>query len=473
MLDLSHYTHEHGVELLTLLNSPQWREAINSGIVEEVKAERIEPGSTRNFIDTVVDQLVEFNEEKVKSLAEQGCRDRDRLFRELSTWPGDLEGKDPVISFLGLNVTSRCSSDFRCVYCNQPKVERSVDQRGWKKIIEEATPGGGEGPGPYIYITGGEPLILGEEIWGDDGLVRFATERGAGVNVNTNAMLLTPEVALRFIKAGLAKLHISLDTSDEGLQNRLCGGDCFQRILEGIYNVQLARDIVGVSYPVIHTNYVLTNDNLDAFPELVAFILEKHKQVADRDDPFNNDLFPHVIPVGGDDNTRLRPSEEGFRRFYDEIWPKACQIWRDYQEKLGVPEEKRAALFGPFSSPFLRVEHQGGLDAYVEASAEGRYGKLALSQHCYVAPTQAAFTPDGFQHRCGSHAVRRILPAGNIAKTGVFENVRAGIPGLDSLPREEHCYGCALATLYINQAVESKLKEKLEATLSGEEISCS
>jgi hypothetical protein len=37
--------------------------------------------------------------------------------------------------------------------------------------------------------------------------------------------------------------------------------------------------------------------------------------------------------------------------------------------------------------------------------------------------------------------------------------------GLDELPTEEQCYGCALATLYINQAVEAKLKEKAESLL--------
>lgn len=158
-----------------------------------------------------------------------------------------------------------------------------------------------------IPLKGGEPLILGEEIWGDDGIIKFASERGAAVNVNTNAIALTPEVALRLIKVGLTKLHISLDTSDRVLQNHL-RGEHFDQILEGIYNVQLARDIIGTSYPVIHTNCVLTNRNLDLFPELFAFILEKHKQTTDKNDPFYNDLFPHVIPVGGSDNDWLRLS---------------------------------------------------------------------------------------------------------------------------------------------------------------------
>jgi len=464
MIDLGHYAPSHRAELEKLLTSPGWQETLDSGLIEEVKAERIEPGQTRDFIGTVVDELLEANGKRVEELIAQGNEDQDQLICELGKWPDRLDGKNPKISFLGLNVTAKCNFNPRCVYCNQPQVESSVGLDGWKKIVEEVTTNN-EGIGPYIYITGGEPLLLKEEIWGDDNLVAFASRRGAGVNVNTNSLLLTPEVALRLIKVGLFKLHISLDTSDEAVQNYLLGGERMDRVLEGIYNVQLARDLVGVSYPEIHTNCVLTKKNLDLFPDLFRFILEKRKQTTDRKDPLHNDLFPHVIPVGGGSNDGLRPSVAEFRRFYDKIWPAVCDIWNRYQGEMGVPEDKRGVLFGYFSNPFLRVEHEGGLEAYLQTSAKGRYGSRALPRYCYVAPTQGSFTPDGYQFRCGSHAIRRILPIGKADEGGFFDNVRDGIAGLDDLPQEKHCYGCALATLYINQAVEKKLGEHLESLL--------
>jgi MoaA/NifB/PqqE/SkfB family radical SAM enzyme len=409
-------------------------------------------------------QLLAFNEGKARAAIAQGCEDRALLLRNLSQWPEALDGHDPVISFLGLNVTADCNYRPRCLYCNQPWIEPLVDGEGWKRIVEEVTTPAG-GPGPYVYITGGEPLLLGEGLWGDEGLVRCATERGAGVNVNTNGALLSPEVSLRLIKAGLGKLHISLDTADQEVQDDLRGGEGFAQVVEAIYNVQLARDLVGVSYPVIHTNCVLTRRNLELFPQLLALILEKHKQTGQREDPLFNDLFPHVIPVGGKSNDHLRPSDGEFKRFYEEVWPAACRLWDAYQDRVAVPGEKRRPLFGYFSNPFLRVEHRGGLEAYVRASAEGRYGRLALPRYCYVAPTQASFRPDGSQYRCGSHSIRGILPIGNVRERAVFASIRAGVEGLEQLPDEEQCYGCALATLYINQAVEAKLKEKVESLL--------
>jgi len=462
MLDLSCYTPAHQAELEALLNSPQWRRAIESGLVDEVRAERLRPGAMRSFIDTVVAQLLHHNGERAAGLAAEGA-DADRLFEELARWPRGLNGEDAALSFVGLNLTPACNLQ-TCIYCNQQPVRNPAPIALWRRIIEEVTADVRDGPGPYIYLTGGEPLILGEELWGEDGLIRFATERGAVVNVNTNAIDLTPEVALRCIKAGLARLHISLDAADPSLQNELCGSDCFDRILEGIYNVQLARELAGAANPIIHTNCVLTRRNLDAFPRLFSFILEKHKQTADPEDPFFNDLFPHVIPVGGDSNAQLRPTEADFRRFYNSIWPAVCETWERYQDRFDVPPDKRRTLFGYFSNPFLRVQHTGGLDAYARASAQGRYGRLALSRHCYVAPTQAAFAPDGSQYRCGSHAIRRLMPIGHAAD-GVFENIRTARN--DFLPQEELCYGCALATLYINQSVESKLHEQAELLAGG------
>ncbi len=468
-IDLSHYSRDHREELESLIASDEWQDVLTSGLIEDVRLHRIQPAETRSFIDTVVDQLLEFNEGNVATLIAGGNSDKEELFSVLSTWPDNLHGKDPRLSFVGINLTAECNFKPKCRYCNQPWVPSTESLEDWRRIVAEVASNTTDG-GPYLYMTGGEPLVLGEQLWGDNGLIRFATEHGAGVNVNTNATLLTPKVALHLIKAGLGKLHISLDTSEPGLQNYLFGGDFsatdrFDRVMRGIYNVQLARDIVGANYPVIHTNCVLTKENLDTFPLLFEFILEKHKQTADRQDAFYNDLFPHVIPVGGSNNDERLPSADEFRRFYTKIWPRVCEIWDNYQGDRGVVEDERGVLFGYFSNPSLRVEHEGGLEAYIDVSTKGEYGKLALSQDCYVWPTQIALTPDGNYHRCGAHAIRRCLSLGNMSEQGIFDSIRENIHTIE-LPQEQYCSGCALATLYINQAVEAKLNGKIEDMLN-------
>ena len=92
-MDLQVYSAEHRLELERLLDSPEWKRVISSGLVEEVKANRIEPNKLRPFIDTVVNQLLEFNEERVKTLVAENEMDDDTIISELAKWPENLNGK--------------------------------------------------------------------------------------------------------------------------------------------------------------------------------------------------------------------------------------------------------------------------------------------------------------------------------------------------------------------------------------------
>jgi MoaA/NifB/PqqE/SkfB family radical SAM enzyme len=464
-VDLSAYTRQHRARLEFLLQTPAWRDVFDSGLVDEVRRDRLAPGLTRDFIDTVVEQLLGFNEVHVRRLITDGCDDRDTLVTALGCWPPRLRGQEPLLSFLGLTLTYGCNFDPRCVYCTQTWKEPDVDVEGWRQTIDAATRGNG-GKGPYIYITGGEVLTLEQDIWGDDGLVAFASRRGAAVNINTNASLITPEIALRLIKVGTAKLHISLDTPDASAQDALWGEvGRYARVLEGIYHLQLARDVVGVDGPEIHINCVLTRHNVDHIPELFTFLLERKKRVPKGEALFY-DLLPHLIPVGGDANHDLRSAAEEVEQLYGSAWEEIGASWEAYQIELGMPQDKRAPLFGPFRNPYERVAQHGDLATYAGNAAKGHYGRLALSKSCYVAPTQAAITPDGLQFRCGAHAVRRTQAIGNVADGSLMGNIRSGIIGLAWLPDPAVCDSCALATVYINQSVERRLAEKLDELLA-------
>ena len=119
----------------------------------------------------------------------------------------------PIV-FLGLDLTLNCLFLRRCLYCNQTWLPRRLTMDDWKALLAEAA----EPIPPYVYMTVGDPLQLGAEVWGDDGLVALATDLGCAVTVNTNAAIITPHVALQLAKVGLAKLHILLDSIDREVQ---------------------------------------------------------------------------------------------------------------------------------------------------------------------------------------------------------------------------------------------------------------
>ncbi len=466
-MPLSGFRDKHAATLGAVLSSAPWQEALTSGALEAAARALTAPPATANVFSTPVDQLKAINEPRVREMIASGERDEERLLETLGTWPDTWPREVPLrLSFLGLNLTLACDMSPRCVYCNQRPVSQRMTADDWRRVIEEAADQ--EGDGPYLYLTGGEPLTLGEDLWGPAGLVRFATRAGAACNLNTNALQLTPEVALGLVSAGLGRIHISLDTHLPRVQNTICRQTGrWERVMAGLHNVQIAKALLGVSHPVIHINCVLTRLNADGYPEFLRLLLSmKPRPVEGR----SSDLDMHLIPVGGEANAHLRLTQEGYVRFFTDTWEQVEQVWAEYQEECELQAGDRGPLHQqvPFLSPYHRVRQDGDLRQWARGAGAGRPGTLAATRRCYVAPTQGFVLPNGDQHWCGGHATSRPEPLGNVLHRSVRESIMAGLPALRHLPGE-HCHTCAGATLAINQTVESRLREAISGWLNPEQ----
>jgi len=460
-----HYLPPHRERLNWLLNQSEWEGVLAGVDLDELRSETLKPPSPPSQLTGAAQYLLQRNKERMVSALREGVTDEEKLLDLLADWETALAGDEnfPIL-FLGLVLTLDCSFDpLRCLYCNQAWLPRRMGLEDWKAVIEEVA----RPVPPYIYLTGGEPLLIGEQVWGEEGLVAFATRMGCAVNINTNAELVSPEVALSLVRSGLARIHISLDSADFQVQAQIFGSrERVDKVLRGIFNLQIARELLGVRHPQIHINCVLTNLNLSHFPSLLRFLLDIRE--APPDDLLSGDFAFHLIPVGGHENASLRPSAEQWRKFYTEIWREAEGVWQEYQATLGIPESERKSLteWAPFANPFLRVSHRGGLEEYCQQAAKGVYWATALTKRCYVAPTQAFVLPDGSQHWCGAHAIRRPTPLGDVRDGGVRNNIRQNISRLRQLPNE-FCLNCAGATCAINQSVEGILREQVK-TIAAE-----
>ena len=467
VLPFAEHQQPHRERLQERVRRPEWQALLARGeALRQWKADMRAPPAAPAQQARANQYLTERNAKQVKKLIREGVTDQSALVEALGNWETALAGDDrfPIV-FLGLVVTLDCFFLPRCLYCNQTWLPRRLTVDDWKALLREAA----EPVPPYVYLTGGEPLQLGAEVWGAEGLVAFATELGCAVNINTNAVLITPQVALQLVKAGLSKLHISVDSADPEVQGQL-----FQRrerldaVLNGIYNVQIAREAFGASHPQIHINCVLTARNLFQFPDLLRFLLGIRQLRSPgfegnaKDDPASRDFAFHLIPVGGDENALLRPSADEWKRFYTETWAEAEQVWSDYQAAVNVPQGLRKPLSGhfPFANPFMRADHNMSLDEYCEQAARGNYWQGALEDRCYVAPTQAFVLPEGSQHWCGAHAIQRPTPLGNVQEGTLRENIRTNIGRLAQYPNA-FCTGCAGATCVINQGALRNLRKQV------------
>jgi MoaA/NifB/PqqE/SkfB family radical SAM enzyme len=461
------YRPDQRERLRAMAESPQWQRILARGhVLEEWKAQVRRPPSAPGQQATASAYLKAHNAARVQALLREGVADENALVKALGNWETALDGEDhfPIV-FLGLVLTLDCFFLPRCLYCNQGWLPRRLTADDWKAVLREAA----EPTPPYVYLTGGEPLQLGADVWGDDGLAAFATALGCAVNVNTNGVLITPQVALQLAKVGLARLHISVDSADPQVQAELFQGrERVEAVWRGLFNVQIAREVLGVNHPQVHINCVLTARNLFDFPNLLRSLLEM-RQVRSAgstgkitEDPLFSDFAFHLIPVGGSENALLRPTADEWKRFYTETWEEAERVWKDYQAAVGVAEAERKALSRhvPFASPYLRAEHRMSLDEYCRQAARGSYWQGALMERCYVAPTQAFVLPDGSQHWCGAHAIRRPRPLGNVQGASLRDNIRASIGRLAECPNQ-FCSSCAGATCVINQGTERTLRSQV------------
>ena len=477
VLPFAHYQQPHRERLQALARTPEWQAILaRHDALVQWRADMSMPPPLPVQQARANEYLRERNSERVKKLIREGVRDEEVLVGAAGDWEAALAGDDrfPVV-FLGLVVTLDCFFLPRCLYCNQTWLPRRLTLDDWKALLKETA----EPIPPYVYLTGGEPLQLGAEVWGDDGLVSFATQLGSPVNINTNAVLLTPHVALQLVKVGLARLHISLDCVDRQVQGQLFQTpERMDAVLKAIYNLQIAREALGAAHPHVHINCVLTARSLFEFPDLLRFLLEIRQVRSPRfegsikDDPIFRDFACHLIPVGGSENALLRPTAGEWKRFYTETWPEADRVWQDYQTAVGIPADERLSLysFAPFGSPFLRAEHGMTLDEYCRQAARGEYWQGALSDRCYVAPTQAFVLPDGSQHWCGAHAIRRPPPLGNVQGRTLRDNIRRNIGRLAECPNAS-CTGCAGVTCVINQAAHRNLKKQVAEWLGEHDTS--
>lgn len=460
-LSFTAYQPPHRERLLSLAALPAWRAYLDLPDVLEVwRAATVSPPAPPAQLRGAFSYLSARNAAQAQTLIQDGVHDGGQIARALGDWGTALPDDESwPIFFLGLVLTIRCSFDpRRCLYCNQAMLPRRLGLKQWQAVIADAvTP-----VPPYVYLTGGEPLLLGETVWGAEGLVAFATRRGCAVNLNTNAALITPRVALHLVKGGLARAHISLDSADPQTQGLLFGGrERVGSVWRGLFNLQIARELLGARHPQVHINCVLTRLNLFQVPDLLRFLLAIRPLPAGvtagrsiAKDPALADFSFHLIPVGGKENDAIRPTAAEWRRFYTQTWAEMEQIWAGYQAEVGVPAEERDTLVAhiPFANPYLRVEHGMSLEEYCAQAARGVYWQGALAARCYVAPTQAYVLPDGSQHWCGAHAVRRPPPLGNVLEAPLRENMRRRIMQLMALPGPD-CINCAGATCAINQSV--------------------
>ncbi|MBI3309505.1 MAG: radical SAM protein [Candidatus Melainabacteria bacterium] len=187
---------------------------------------------------------------------------------------GHIDVAPPAVVAVRLNY----SCNLRCVMCNQwgengvfiktPErmVKREMTLDHWKGLIDDIAKFQ-----PYIYFTGGEPLMNKDIIE----IVRYASSKHLITSMSTNSTYLK-EKAEDLIEAGLDYLYTSLDAPipvEEGVIRKFASGDdSAAEAVEAIkYFIEL-RNKIGKGLPVVQTQTVIVKENHKKLLDMAHFV---------------------------------------------------------------------------------------------------------------------------------------------------------------------------------------------------------
>ena len=175
--------------------------------------------------------------------------------------PGD-HSKPPLPTRLYVEITNRCNLKCRtCVqYRGMPEAPRdlSLDEVLWMA---------GQVPGlESIVLHGiGEPLLNAD-------LPRIVGRlKGGGVRVlfNSNALLLTSELARELVAEGLDEFRASLDAARESTYASIRGSEKFSRVIENLGLLTRIRRTSPFPQPRVSAWMVGTRENVRELPDMI------------------------------------------------------------------------------------------------------------------------------------------------------------------------------------------------------------
>jgi radical SAM protein with 4Fe4S-binding SPASM domain len=177
---------------------------------------------------------------------------------------------------IAVRLSYRCN--LRCLQCGQwgtQGIFKNIDPNSLakeelstndlKRFIDEVA-----GFKPYIYFTGGEPLLRDDVF----DIIEYASKRHIVTSMSTNGTLLRGK-SEKLIKSGLDYLYTSLDATDDLNTKIRRGQDSFQKTSEGIKEVLKLRDEMGVGLPLVQIQTIILKENQDRLFQIGQY-LEKN-----------------------------------------------------------------------------------------------------------------------------------------------------------------------------------------------------
>jgi MoaA/NifB/PqqE/SkfB family radical SAM enzyme len=186
----------------------------------------------------------------------------------------DARAPFPLVVSIRMNY----GCNLRCLMCNQwgengvfiktPErlVPREMTLEDWKTFVDRIAPFR-----PYVYFTGGEPLMNPDALE----LVRHCARRHLPTGMSTNGTYLKAR-AEELVRSGLDYLYTSLDSpvplENGSIRPTARGGDSSADAVDAIRHTVETRDRLRVGLPMVQVQTIIVRENHDRLYETGRFV---------------------------------------------------------------------------------------------------------------------------------------------------------------------------------------------------------
>ncbi len=219
---------------------------------------------------------------------------------------GDEKGPYDMMDYV-LRLGMKCN--FNCSFCNIMNHE-NIPEKTFEEVKREV-----ENLNPHklgtISISGGEPTL--SPFLGD--LIEYLFNRGFRVNLQTNAVLITPQKAKDLKKKGLSMVFVNFPSHLPETYARLTGTNLkmFEKGVEGILNL-LSEDITVI------LNIVINQENFSKLNNYLQYVSDKFSKIKEIN-------FSVIQPHGNAAiNSHLIPDYRDLKPFFKSAFKTAQKL---------------------------------------------------------------------------------------------------------------------------------------------------
>jgi len=159
--------------------------------------------------------------------------------------------------------------NLKCIMCPQPALKRERGEMSFalfKKIVDEIAQ---ESPSSNLWLAlMGESLLLGDKIVKKIAYAKL--KQIHRVILNTNACLMSPDLAEKLVNSGLDEIIVGMDAMTEETYKRIRVGGNFQETISNIEHLISLKRIRGLHKPSLVLQFIVMEENaheVDAFKD--------------------------------------------------------------------------------------------------------------------------------------------------------------------------------------------------------------